>query len=183
MISRVCVSIFVIAVGVTLIYGQQGFLNVKPVNELCLGCICEAISNCNTSLGCSGNICGLFKITWAYWADANKPTLKLDNPDSNDGKFLRHFFFNLYNLKYQRYQGRLNKTQENPKDAIQRCDQKIIFQDCNNDGVVDCFDYAAIHMLGGYGCRGNLNPDFNYKFNTCQQQVAQIVSGTGGNAN
>lgn len=29
-------------------------------------------------------------------------------------------------------------------------------QDCNDDNVVNCFDYAAIHKLGGYGCKGDL---------------------------
>jgi len=57
-----------------------------PVSELCLGCICEAASNCNRSLGCNGDVCGLFRITWAYWADAGKPVIAQDNPNADGGE-------------------------------------------------------------------------------------------------
>ncbi|KAJ3625103.1 hypothetical protein MTP99_018668 [Tenebrio molitor] len=30
-------------------------------------CVCEAMSSCNTNGSCTGDMCGLFKITWAYW--------------------------------------------------------------------------------------------------------------------
>jgi hypothetical protein len=60
---------------------QQG-----PVSELCLGCICEAVSNCNRSLGCNGDVCGLFRITWAYWADAGKPVIAQDHSDNEGGE-------------------------------------------------------------------------------------------------
>jgi len=56
------------------------------VSELCLGCICEAASNCNRSLGCNGDVCGLFRITWAYWADAGKPVIAQDNPNAEGGE-------------------------------------------------------------------------------------------------
>lgn len=29
-------------------------------------------------------------------------------------------------------------------------------QDCNADDVINCYDYASIHLLGGYGCTGGL---------------------------
>lgn len=62
------------------------FPGQQPVSELCLGCICEAISNCNRSLGCNGDVCGLFRITWAYWADAGKPVIAQDNADNEGGE-------------------------------------------------------------------------------------------------
>lgn len=40
-------------------------------------------------------------------------------------------------------------------------------QDCNEDGVIDCYDYAAIHKHGGYGCKGPLPPAYANAFNTC----------------
>lgn len=40
-------------------------------------------------------------------------------------------------------------------------------QDCNGDGVIDCYDYAAIHKHGGYGCSSALPPVYAEKFNTC----------------
>lgn len=48
----------------------------------CLGCLCEAASNCNRTLQCSGDVCGLFRITWAYWADAGKPIQPNDDPEA-----------------------------------------------------------------------------------------------------
>lgn len=53
-----------------------------PVTQACLGCICEAISGCNTTQVCSGDVCGPFRITWAYWSDAGKPTVNNEAPDS-----------------------------------------------------------------------------------------------------
>lgn len=31
---------------------------------------------------CSGDVCGLFRITWAYWADAGKPTQPNEDKES-----------------------------------------------------------------------------------------------------
>jgi Destabilase len=53
-----------------------------PVTDICLGCICEASSGCDRSLKCSGDVCGLFRITWAYWSDGGKPTQQGEAPDS-----------------------------------------------------------------------------------------------------
>lgn len=61
-------------------------LKVQPNSNWCLGCICEAISNCTRGLQCDGGVCGLFRITWAYWADAGKPTLNNEDPNSQTGK-------------------------------------------------------------------------------------------------
>lgn len=58
----------------------------KPVTDVCLGCICEAISGCNQTRYCGSGVCGLFRITWAYWADGGKLTLGNDSPQSETGK-------------------------------------------------------------------------------------------------
>jgi hypothetical protein len=50
-------------------------------------------------------------------------------------------------------------------------------QDCNGDGIVNCFDYAAIHRLGGYGCSGALDYNYQNKFMNCQRQVQQLAEG------
>lgn len=52
-------------------------------------------------------------------------------------------------------------------------------KDCNNDGLVNCWDYARIHKLGGYGCKAPLNADFDAKFTNCQRQVEAMFSGAG----
>lgn len=56
------------------------------MTDTCLGCICEAVSGCNTTFGCSGGVCGLFRITWAYWADSGKPVIQEDIPTNDGGK-------------------------------------------------------------------------------------------------
>ncbi|XP_018028109.2 invertebrate-type lysozyme 3, partial [Hyalella azteca] len=44
-------------------------------------------------------------------------------------------------------------------------------QDCNGDGLVDCEDFAYIHVLGGYGCRGADFPSspFYSRFSNCRR--------------
>lgn len=64
----------------------------EPVSQTCLGCICEASSGCNTTLKCNGDVCGPFRITWAYWADSGKPTLSDEPAGSKDGNFSLFFF-------------------------------------------------------------------------------------------
>lgn len=59
--------------------------NSLPVTDVCLGCICEAASGCDRSLGCAGEVCGLFRITWPYWSDSGKPTQQGETPDSPTG--------------------------------------------------------------------------------------------------
>lgn len=61
---------------------------MKPVTDVCLGCICEAVSGCNRTLTCNGDVCGLFRITWAYWADSGKPTLAGEAPSTDTGKYI-----------------------------------------------------------------------------------------------
>ncbi|KAF6206301.1 hypothetical protein GE061_017531, partial [Apolygus lucorum] len=51
--------------------------------------------------------------------------------------------------------------------------------DCNNDGSINCWDYAAIHKLGGYNCRTAIDPVYWAKFTNCQQQVATLGLGNG----
>ena len=69
---------------VIILFTGQG----QTVSEICLGCICEAVSNCNRSAGCNGDVCGLFKITWAYWSDAGKPIINGDAREQDGGKYI-----------------------------------------------------------------------------------------------
>ncbi|CAB0036432.1 unnamed protein product [Trichogramma brassicae] len=59
------------------------------LDVICLGCICEAASGCNQTLGCVGDVCGPFHITQIYWTDSGKPTLDNDKPDDTDEEGLR----------------------------------------------------------------------------------------------
>nr|UNZ11904.1 invertebrate-type lysozyme 1 [Coridius chinensis] len=137
----------------------------EPVSELCLGCICEAASNCDRTLGCTGGLCGLFKITQPYWLDANKPTIPLDHPQAEGA--------------YQRCSTDPVCAAETVKNYMAR-----FAQDCNGDGRVDCADYAAIHRLGGYGCQGQMDAKFWQTFRACQSQIqslAPTIDIRGGN--
>jgi len=67
--------------------GQQQVQQIPPeqpgisVSESCLGCICEAVSNCNQTVRCEGDVCGVFRITRGYWIDAGQIALQQDNTD------------------------------------------------------------------------------------------------------
>lgn len=68
--------------------------------------------------------CGPYRITKEYWYDAG----------SAGGDF-----FNCINSD--------DCTEETIKNYM------IIFsEDCNNDGVLNCYDFAAIHKVGSSSC-------------------------------
>lgn len=46
-------------------------------------------------------------------------------------------------------------------------------QDCNGDGVVNCYDYAAIHKFGGYGCSSPLPDWYRSRFDQCLAKAQQ----------
>ncbi|XP_030563480.1 lysozyme-like [Drosophila novamexicana] len=133
-----------------LIQAQDKFLD-----EVCLGCICEAISGCNQTRYCADGVCGPFRITWAYWADGGKLTLNNESPQSEEA------FANCVNDPYC------------AANTIQNYMTKF-GQDCNGDGVVDCYDYASIHILGGFGCKGELTPQYKTSLNECIKTHSNI---------
>lgn len=99
----------------------------------CLRCLCEGLTQCDLTRGCQNEYCGPFYLSRIYWADAGKVTFPDDSPD------------------------RVNAFQDCAKDYP--CATRIVTnymikyaRDCNDDGVVDCLDYAHIHMLGGPAC-------------------------------
>ncbi|CAH0720439.1 unnamed protein product, partial [Brenthis ino] len=127
----------------------------RPVTEACLGCICQAVSGCKAGLQCEGDHCGLFRITWPYWADAGKPTLDGVSPDAPDA---------------------YSSCTNNPYCAAETVQgyMRKFGQDCNKDGVINCYDFMAIHKLGGYGCTGDLPFNYVNVFNQCIAYVSQI---------
>ncbi|VVC39905.1 Destabilase,EF-Hand 1, calcium-binding site [Cinara cedri] len=123
----------------------------QPKNEPsgdCLNCICEAMSSCNSSTGCSGGVCGIFKITRDYWIDSGRPVKNGDNPKNNNA---------------------FEKCATDPKCARKSTTNYLtrFAQDCNNDGTIDCSDYAAIHMQGGYGCSDPLDGNYKSVYEDC----------------
>ncbi|KAL6448654.1 hypothetical protein ACFW04_000481 [Cataglyphis niger] len=124
--------------------------NQQLVSQVCLGCICEVTSGCNTTIGCHDSVCGPFAITWGYWSDAGKPTLN-NEPSNTNGAYPR-----CVNDPYcaaHTVQGYMAK----------------FGQDCTGNGVIDCDDYLRIHRLGGYGCTGSLDSKYENKYKLCIQ--------------
>lgn len=54
---------------------------LPDMSHTCLGCICEATTNCNMTIGCMRGLCGPFLISRAYWIDAGRPVVALDKPE------------------------------------------------------------------------------------------------------
>nr|XP_022916282.1 lysozyme-like [Onthophagus taurus] len=146
----VCLATILI-IGVT----SQNYENL-PVTQSCLGCICEGISGCNVTSSCSGDVCGPFRLTWPYWSDGGKYTVNNESPTSPTAykncaldTYCSALSVQGYMLKYQ--------------------------QDCNNDGVINCDDYASIHVLGGYGCGGAWPEHFRLRYQQCKNIVGSVA--------
>lgn len=54
----------------------------------------------------------------------------------------------------------------------------FVLQDCNGDGIVDCNDYAAIHLFGGYGCAKPYTGEYFNKFAACEKQIQSLGTGS-----
>ncbi|KAL0107547.1 hypothetical protein PUN28_014693 [Cardiocondyla obscurior] len=136
-----------VAVTVIALFCVHTFAQSQPLSQVCLGCICEVSSGCNTTIGCSGAVCGPFGITWEYWTDAGKPTL--NNEQLSDNAY--------------------PKCVNDPycaAAAVQNYMNKF-GRDCTGNGVVDCEDYLRIHRLGANGCNGALNSKYENRFKLC----------------
>ncbi|NP_001155465.1 uncharacterized protein LOC100160909 precursor [Acyrthosiphon pisum] len=128
---------------------------IIPIDEPCLGCLCEANGECSPHMKCSGEVCGMFGITYAYWADSGRPVIAGSKPTDSDA---------------------YPKCANDPKCAKESVIGYMnrYAQDCNHDRVVDCSDYAAIHKLGGFGCKGHLPQDYKMRFKTCQLSLKEL---------
>ncbi|XP_069189561.1 lysozyme-like [Procambarus clarkii] len=118
----------------------------------CLGCLCEASTRCNTSMGCqydSEKVCGPFLISKPYWIDAGKPVLnERDDPRAE----------NAYNNCVHDYTCSV-KTIRNYMSKYGK--------DCNDDGVIDCDDFARLHKFGYTYCSKPYDPIFRSRFSDC----------------
>ncbi|CAG0883152.1 unnamed protein product [Cyprideis torosa] len=83
-------KLFFLASLAALIQAQNPvFESVPPIiSDNCLGCLCEASTNCNATIGCTdGGLCGPFLISQPFWSELKtekgdiRPTLEGDNPD------------------------------------------------------------------------------------------------------
>jgi hypothetical protein len=109
----------------------------KPVRQElsreCMECICDASSGCNQQATCpvddpSSNhlprTCGPYQFDRTYWTLSGRP-------------------------------GRSFESCANEKSCAEESVGRFVHQmsfDCNEDGVIDCLDYAAIHRAGPKSC-------------------------------
>jgi hypothetical protein len=122
-----------------------------PVSAECLQCICEATSNCDFNIGCSENTCGPYAMTWGYWNDGQRPVLYQDNSYA-DGAYPRC---------------------ANDKECAETAVQNYMLRyghDCNGDGQITCYDYAAIHRSGSSNCGVQLDGNYLNKLVNCMTQ-------------
>ncbi|XP_067124132.1 invertebrate-type lysozyme 6-like [Centruroides vittatus] len=106
------------------------------VEQICLDCICQAISDCNMKLGCTVDnditYCGPYYISKIYWIEAGQPGFVYENDDESYRKCTQ------------------NKT---CADQTIRSYMHSYGTDCNGNGIIDCADLFRIHRRGKTGCR------------------------------
>lgn len=131
----------------------------------CLECICDASSNCDTSVQCISkqrekNRCGLYMISWNQFQESDISLTALvlgpnGSPAGEEASDEKMYY-------------------ECTTDRI--CAEKLIHlyiekhqRDCNNDGKIDCYDIAAIHRVGPENCNSGkfLGSQYWKDFNIC----------------
>ncbi|XP_055383328.1 uncharacterized protein LOC129613342 [Condylostylus longicornis] len=106
-------------------------LKYPPVTQQCIGCMCEAINGCNeNTLKCELDVCGPFRMTKWYWADAENKMAPMD--DLTEFEKCANDVFCSFNI-VQKYMEKYRT-------------------DCNEDGEINCLDYIAIHKMGKLAC-------------------------------
>ncbi|VVC30741.1 EF-Hand 1, calcium-binding site,Destabilase [Cinara cedri] len=143
-------SIYGFVIG--FIHINQKQPKLQTITEDCFKCIVVSISLNNGNLTCGGDLCGLFGITRAYWADSGKPVVQKDDPNDN--------------YAYSRCAKDPACAKEATNSYLTR-----FAQDCNGDGFIDCSDYASIHKLGGYNCSAPLDNAYKNKYYSCYKNA------------
>lgn len=121
--------------------------STSGVTKECLECICHASSRCSNSIGCVSNgrgkhNCGPYQVDWEYWAEAGKPGTR---PDLSTG---------------ENFQMCLNNRE--CADQTVRAFLARFQRDCNDDGVIDCNDFAAVHVAGPKACNAQWYTESKY---------------------
>ncbi|XP_012523223.2 invertebrate-type lysozyme 3 [Monomorium pharaonis] len=131
------------------------YTSAQLISQLCIGCLCEVSSGCNTSIGCSGSVCGPFGITWDYWSDAGKPTL--NNETINNDSY--------------------SKCVNDPYCAASTVQNYMtkFGHDCTGNAVIDCEDYLRIHRLGVNGCTDTLDNKYQEILKLCLEKYQFVT--------
>ncbi|XP_045500363.1 lysozyme-like [Colias croceus] len=153
---RKAILIFGWTVLFSFLTGSTG-VYLSNLSQECFNCLCYVSTNCDTSHECTGGYCGPFNISRVYWVDAGKVTLPDDDPERN------------------------HAWEDCARDFT--CSKRIISgylskfgQDCNKDGVTNCFDFMMVNGNGGYSCHKPLNISVNgrrwlKRFDECKRSI------------
>lgn len=129
----------------------------------CLECICDASSNCDTTVQCISkqrekNRCGLYMISWNQYQESDiSLTSLVPVTDGMSGETTDEKMY---------YECTTDKV----------CAEKLIHlyiekhqKDCNNDGKIDCYDIAALHRVGPDNCNSGkfLSSQYWRDFDNC----------------
>ncbi|KYN27916.1 Lysozyme [Trachymyrmex cornetzi] len=132
------------------------FVTAQEISQKCIGCICEATSGCNITVGCDGPVCGPFYITKQYWIDAGRPYVNGGQSDNDNEDTFRSCAKDAYCAA---------RTVENY--------MAIFSRDCTGNGIINCDDYVRIHRLGASGCTNTLHSVYENTYKLCIQTVGE----------
>ncbi|XP_063243384.1 lysozyme-like isoform X2 [Bacillus rossius redtenbacheri] len=131
------------------------------LDDICMNCICEATSGCDMmspEAGCNNDTCGLYALPKVYWEDGGRPRVPGEEEEDED----------------EAYKTCAQDT---------RCAEAVVHnymikyaQDCNHDDDIDCYDYAAIHRKGGFGCRATLDQKYRLSVDRCIQAARNLTA-------
>lgn len=141
---------------------QIALNETSKISSECLDCICEASSNCDTSVQCISkqrekNRCGLYMISWNQFQESDILLTVIGNQQhSKDGTFDEKLYYDC-------------STDKNCAERLINLYVEKHQKDCNNDGRIDCYDIAAIHRAGPENCGSSKLLDSQYwkDFNLC----------------
>lgn len=155
---------------------EKGLNESSRIASECLECICDASSNCDTTVQCISkqrekNRCGLYMISWNQYQDSDVSLTSLVSAPAgiSDESLDERLYYEC--------------------TTDRACAEKLIHlyiekhqKDCNNDGKIDCYDIAAIHRVGPDSCNSGkfLSSQYWKDFNICYSasQTAATTTAT-----
>ncbi|XP_013113278.2 uncharacterized protein LOC106091336 [Stomoxys calcitrans] len=109
------------------------------LNDSCLRCLCKTLNECRPVTCSLYDPCGIYGISISYWMDGGQQ-LTMDNFNDFDEE-------DPEKIDYLRCANDDRCAADTVRGYIKRFQR-----DCNNDGVIDCTDHIALHILGPTGC-------------------------------
>ncbi|XP_061396449.1 uncharacterized protein LOC133332084 [Musca vetustissima] len=128
----------------------------NEISSKCLQCLCKTVSDCRPVKCATVDPCGIYGISKFYWIDGGKQI-------ANDSK-------TEYNEEEDDEHRDYLQCVNNDKCATDTVNAylKRYNRDCNNNGIIECEDYIALHVLGPSGCANReLSIMHKIRMNSC----------------